>query len=96
MDAVNTVPASLWEWLAAIDPDKRFVLSIMALVFAFIVVVAAVGAVANVVRSIHQSRVESALKRELLDQGLPADEIARIVEAKSGGPAAGCGTRREA
>jgi hypothetical protein len=84
---MNATPGSLWEWLAALDPDKRFVLSIVGLVFLFVAIVIVVSVVGQVVRGIHHARLESGLKRELLDRGLAADEIARIVEASSGGTA---------
>ncbi len=35
----------------------------------------------GVVSSIHRRRAETELKRELLDRGMNADEIARVVES---------------
>jgi hypothetical protein len=46
--------------------------------------VAAIAIIGGVVYAIHKNRLENALKRELLDRGLSADEIATVVSAKAG------------
>jgi hypothetical protein len=55
----------------------------MAILFMVVVaVVAAITIIGCVVYAMHKNRLEHGLKRELLDRGLSADEIATVVSAK--------------
>jgi hypothetical protein len=82
---MTRIPGSLWEWLSAIEPDERMALCVVTIVFGVMALVLTIGIVSHTIRRIHQSRVETALKRELLDRGLSVDEIARVVEATASG-----------
>jgi len=46
--------------------------------------VVAIAIVCTTVYRIHNNRVEDALKRELLDRGMSAEEIATVIGAKPG------------
>jgi hypothetical protein len=80
---MNSVPTNLWEWLAPIQPDERFALCITSVVVGLTAVVCIIGLISHTVGKIHRTRVEAALKRELLDRGLSAEEIVNIVEASA-------------
>ena len=80
---MNTVPGSMWEWLAPIQPDQRFALSITTIVICLTALVFVIGLVSHTIGKFHRARLESALKHELLNRGMSADEIAQIVEASA-------------
>ena len=82
---MNSVPLDFGSWMSAIQPDERFALCVVAIIFGVTLAVFTIGIVSLTVRSIHRSRVETSLKRELLDRGLSVDEIAKIVQATAGG-----------
>jgi hypothetical protein len=50
------------------------------LIVALVLLTLIIGAV---VYGIHKNRLENALKRDLLDRGMSADEIATVVKAKT-------------
>jgi len=76
-------PASntLWEWLAGIQPDERFALCAVLVVFGTVALIFIVAIIGQAVRSIYQGRLEDTLKRDLLDRGLAAEEITKILAA---------------
>jgi hypothetical protein len=43
-----------------------------------------IGFITYTIRSIHRSRLETELKRELLDRGLSVDEVAKVIQATAG------------
>jgi hypothetical protein len=79
---MNSVPGGFWEWLAALDSGERTGLTLMCIV-AFVFTV---WMVLVTLYKMHKNRMDDALKRELLDRGMSADEIATIIQA---GPSAG-------
>ena len=83
---MQTVPNSFWEWMNALGQGERLpviILGLFALVFTVSIVVI-------MVYSMHKNKLEDALKRELLERGMSADEIATVIGAKS---AKGCAKR---
>ena len=77
---MNSVPQSLWDRIPIMSPSGTMVILFMVLV----AVVTAIAIVGITIYAIHKNRLEHALKRELLDRGLSADEIATVVGAKAG------------
>jgi hypothetical protein len=74
---MRPVPTNFWEWMsraAADDVTAIVVLSIFA-------IVGIVAILAVTVHRIHKNRLDDALKRELLDRGMSAEEIALVVGA---------------
>jgi hypothetical protein len=92
---MNSVPTNLWEWLAEIKPDDRIALCIVLILFGATALVFAIGIISHTVQSIHHSRLESTLKRELLDRGLSVDEIAKVIAATGSVKRIGCRSREE-
>jgi hypothetical protein len=78
---MNPVPTNLWEWLAPIDADERFALCVAAITVGLTALVVIIAVAAHTLSRIHRARLEHTFKRELLERGLTADEIAQIVEA---------------
>ena len=72
---MQSVPSSFWEWSAALKSDERSLILFMCLVS----VVAVIAILATTIYSMHKNRLADSLKRELLDRGMNADEIATIM-----------------
>ena len=64
-----------------LDESKRFVLMIVAIGCLTGVICTIVGCVSGAVTSLHRRQSETELKRELLDRGMTADEVAKVVES---------------
>jgi len=75
---MQSVPGSFWQWVTSLPSDDLCGLVAIISVFS----AAAIIAICITVYMIHRSRAENALKRELLDRGMSADEIATVVKAK--------------
>jgi hypothetical protein len=68
-----------WQWLQSGDTE-RMALIVMPLFFIVLAIIVTTGIVFI---AVHRRRVEAALKRELLDRGMSAEEIATIIAATS-------------
>lgn len=75
---MRPVPSSFWEWLAALSAGERF----DVMVFGALSLTLIVAVMFLTIYRIHKNRLDDALKRELLDRGMTADEIATIVRAQ--------------
>lgn len=69
--------------LSGLDPDKRFALIIVLIGCATGVLCTVVVFVSSTITAIHYRRVEADMKREMIERGLSADEITKIIEAAS-------------
>jgi signal transduction histidine kinase len=81
---MDATPGNLWEFLMTFDASMRFPLIIVSIVFGTILLVIVAGIIAGTVNSMHKHRLDDALKRELVDRGMSAEEIERIVRVRSG------------
>jgi hypothetical protein len=63
------------------DGDKRFVLMLVAIGCATGVICTVVACVSGAISSIHRHRLDHEIKQDLLDRGMTAEEVARVVEA---------------
>jgi hypothetical protein len=81
---MQSVPTGFWEWTGALDPGQRTGMIAMSIVA--IVLITAILTIA--IYKMHKNRLEDSLKRELLDRGMSASEIAMVVRAR---PGKGCG-----
>jgi hypothetical protein len=83
---MGSVPG-VWEWIVGLDSGELFTLMMMSgmtLIFTVILVT-------GLIYKIHKSRLDDALKRELLERGLSAEEIATVIRATPAGRG-GCGS----
>jgi hypothetical protein len=75
-----TGPVYFSEWISALGSGQRtgmIAMSIVAVVF--------ITAILTItVYKMHKNRLEDALKRDLLDRGMSASEIAMVVRARPG------------
>jgi hypothetical protein len=75
---MNSVPGGFWEWTDALDPAQRT--GMIALSIVALVIVTAISLLT--MYKMHKNRLEDSLKRELLDRGMSADEIATVVRVR--------------
>jgi hypothetical protein len=64
-----------------LDPSKRFALIVVLIGCATGVVCTLITFVASTINSIHHRRVEADMKREMIERGMSAEEIAKVIEA---------------
>ena len=76
---MQSVHGDFWSWFSKFNAEDVTGFIAVVLVFS----VAAVAVVCLTIYLVHKNRTEIALKRELLDRGLTADEIATVVSAKA-------------
>jgi hypothetical protein len=69
------------EFFFGLDQDKRFVLLIVGIGCATGIVISLVGIISGMISTMHRGRLECDLKQEMLDRGMSAEEIARVVES---------------
>jgi hypothetical protein len=74
---MHAIPTNLWQWLSSLNSDEYAGLVIGCIV----AIVSVCLTVAITIHSIHKNRLSYLLKRELLDRGMSADEIATIITA---------------
>ncbi len=64
-----------------LDPGKRFTLIVVMVGCATGVVCTLITFISTTINSIHHRRVEADMKREMIERGMSADEITKIIEA---------------
>jgi hypothetical protein len=69
--------------LSQLDPELRFALLIVTIGCATGVICTVVVFVSGAITSIHGRRLDADLKREMIERGMSADEITKILEAAS-------------
>src|SRR6478752_5546140 len=64
-----------------LDPSKRFALLVVSIGCATGVLCTLINLVCSTINSIHHRRVEADMKREMIERGMSAEEIAKVIEA---------------
>jgi hypothetical protein len=64
-----------------LDAEQRFVLMIIAIGCATGVICTIVGCATSAASTIHRQRLQAEMKHDMLDRGMSAEEIARVVES---------------
>jgi hypothetical protein len=64
-----------------IEAGERFPLLVIVIGCATAIIISLAGITAGVLNAMHRRRIEEGLKRDLIDRGMSADEIVKIVEA---------------
>ena len=88
---MQSVPISFWHWLSTLDSNDQFGMISILMVFGSIALVLIVGLVSLTAYKIHRTRLETALKREMLERGMSAEEIAAVIRTRPA-KGRGCGT----
>jgi hypothetical protein len=74
--------ADWWsDMFSNLDPDKRFALLVILIGCGTGVICTVVVFISSTINSVHHRRVEAAMKRDMIERGLSAEEIAKIIEA---------------
>jgi hypothetical protein len=80
--AQETGGSDAWsEIFFGLDPDKRFVLLIIAIGCSVGIILGTLGILSGMINSIHRRRVEANMKCDMIERGMSADEIAKIIES---------------
>jgi hypothetical protein len=61
--------------------EQWFVIALVVIGCATAVIISLAGIAASVVNAVHRRRTEQGLKQDLLDRGMSADEIVKVVES---------------
>ena len=75
---MNSTSNGFWQWIDALESGQRT--GMIALSIVAFVVITTIFLIT--MYKIHKNRLEDSLKRELLDRGMNADEIATVVRAR--------------
>jgi hypothetical protein len=67
--------------IESLDTNQQFTIVLVAIGCTVAVIISLAGIIAGLVNSIHRRRIEESLKQDMLDRGMSADEIAKVVEA---------------
>lgn len=77
-----TAPIDPWaKTFLGLDQEQRFVILIIAIGCTTAVICTVVGCVTGMYNAIYRRRTEAELKRDMLDRGLNAEDVARVIEA---------------
>jgi hypothetical protein len=77
-------PPTVDQWtntFFGLDPEQRFVLMIIGIGCVTGILIALPSVVLNLVGNIQRHRINTEFKREMLDRGMSADEIAKVIES---------------
>lgn len=81
----NTVLAATGDYwtdeFLGFDANQRFVVVLVAIGSALVLIITLAGILSGVVTTMHRRRLEEGLKRDMLDRGMTADEIAKVIES---------------
>ena len=64
-----------------LDNDQRFIVILTALGCATAVVISLAGIVYSWADGAHRRRMEAEMKRDMLDRGMSADDVAKVIES---------------
>jgi len=79
---VSITPPDPWtNKFMGLEAEQRFALLIVGIGCLTGVIVTLACLISSVVSKAHQRRIEAELKREMLDRGMLAEEVARVIEA---------------
>jgi hypothetical protein len=74
--------ADAWErTFFGLDDDQRFVVIVVAIGCATGILLGTFGIISSAVDSVHRRRAEMDLKRDMIERGMSADEITKIIES---------------
>jgi hypothetical protein len=74
--------ASFWSTaLSGIEADHRFVLLIVGIGCGTGIILGTFGILSGAITSVYRRRAEMDLKRDMIDRGMSADEIAKVIES---------------
>ena len=79
MNAQATEVQSLW---SSFDGEQRFVLTILLIIFSSVIAIVLIGAGCSTWKSVKERQFEADIKRDMLDRGMTAEEIERVMASQ--------------
>ena len=79
----ESAPDQWADTFLGLDPEQRFALLIVALGCATGLIITLVCVISSAISQAHQRRLETEFKREMLDRGMSADEVAKVINASA-------------
>jgi hypothetical protein len=67
--------------LSDLDPRNRFALIVVVVGCATGVICTLIVSISSTINSIHNRRMEAEMKRDMIERGMSADEITKVIEA---------------
>jgi hypothetical protein len=67
--------------LTGLNPNNRFALIVVVVGCATGIICTLITVISSTINSIHHRRVEADMKREMIERGMSADEITKVIEA---------------
>ncbi len=67
--------------LFGLDADKSFVIILTAIGCGTAIIISVAGMLHSMIEGCDRRRIERELKQEMLDRGMSAEEIAKVIEA---------------
>ncbi len=80
-EAASSPPAASAGVFYGLGNDERFIVLLVAIGCTTAVLIVATVIISAMVGSVHRRNAEYDLKREMLDRGMTAEEIAQVIEA---------------
>jgi hypothetical protein len=83
---MQTVPVQTESWagfLVGIDPSQRWLILVIAIGCSVGLIISLMGIVMNAITSMQRHRADTELKREMIERGMSAEEIATVIQASS-------------
>jgi hypothetical protein len=81
---MQSVPVQIGSWadfVVGIDPHQRWLILVIAISCSVGLIISLAGIVMKSITSMQRHRADTALKREMIERGMSADEIATIIQA---------------
>ena len=81
----NNLISADWatDLVSGFDPGQRLALLIISIGCGLALILGLAGIISSSISSIHRRRAETELKRDLVERGMSADEIATIIETST-------------
>jgi len=81
--AQQAAPDDWSETLFGLDQDQRAFLIFVVIGCSVGLILGALGIISSTINKVHRRRVEADMKRDMIDRGMSADEIAKVIESAS-------------
>jgi hypothetical protein len=79
---MQSQPSSIIEWMNTLGPGERLPVLIVGSILSIFAIVFIVTVLAGTAYKMHKNRLADALKRDLLERGMNAEEIVMVITAK--------------
>ena len=78
-----TTHTSWSDFFVGMESEQRWLLLVIGIGCSVAIILGLVGLLTSMFTSIQRHRADTELKREMIERGMSADEIAKVIEASS-------------